>query len=132
MPPKKNYSDKKVEPSADVKKKLAKLPTETAKLKDDKERNKTVRFKGGGLRVSLGLKPDDPLPKNIMNKIVRAKAGDMITFTYDGKEKTVKVTDRMKKQAVLGLNLSAKQEKYGHDAMAENPMVKNPDKQYKP
>jgi hypothetical protein len=127
MPPK-NYNDKKVEPSAAVKKKLAKLPTETVKLKDDKEKNKTVRFKGGGLRVSLGLNPDDPLPKNIMNKITRMKAGDMLTFTYDGKEKTVKVTDRMIKQAQLGLNLSKRMEKYGQDARGKNPMVSKADK----
>ena len=71
------------------------------KLDDEK-----VKFKAGGLRVSLGLKPDDPLPKNIMNTIKNSKVGEMITFKHDNKEKKVKVTDRMKKQAVLGLNLS--------------------------
>jgi hypothetical protein len=63
-----------------------------------------------------------------MNKITRMKAGDMLTFTYDGKEKTVKVTDRMIKQAQLGLNLSKRMEKYGQDARGKNPMVSKADK----
>ena len=45
---------------------------------------------------------DEDLPSGIMTKIKNSKIGDMVTV----KGKKIKVTDKLKKQAVLGLNLS--------------------------
>lgn len=76
--------------------------TTTVKLKDDDGKKKKVTFKTGGLHRALGVPMDEDLPTGIMTKIKNSKVGDMVTV----KGKKIKVTDRLKKQAVLGLNLS--------------------------
>tara|TARA_R100000773_G_scaffold18786_2_gene16974 strand:+ start:1413 stop:1727 length:315 start_codon:yes stop_codon:yes gene_type:complete len=76
--------------------------TTTVKLKDSDGKEKPVTFKTGGLHKALGVPMDEDLPKGIMTRIKNADVGDMVTV----KGKKVKVTEKLKKQAVLGLNLS--------------------------
>ena len=83
-----------------VKKRMSK--TTTVKLEDDDGKKKKVTFKTGALHRALGVPEDEDLPKGIMTKIKNSKVGDMVTV----KGKKIKVTERLKKQAVLGLNLS--------------------------
>ena len=80
----------------------SKKGTTTVKLKDADGKKKKVTFKTGGLHKALGVPMDEDLPSGIMTKIKNSKVGDMVTV----KGKKIKVTDKLKKQAVLGLNLS--------------------------
>ena len=75
---------------------------ETVKLKDDKGVEKKVRFRKGALHRQLGVPEDEDLPRGIMQKIKNSKIGDFITV----RKKKIKVTELLKKRAVLGINLS--------------------------
>ena len=74
----------------------------TVKLKDDDGKKKPVTFKKGALHKALGVPESEDLPKGIMEKIKKGKVGDFVIV--NGKK--IKITDKLKKQAVLGLNLS--------------------------
>ena len=91
------YGDK-----TDKKMMKPKPKTTTVKLKDDDGKKKKVTFKTGGLHKALGVPMDEDLPKGIMMKIKKANIGDSVMV----KGKSIKVTDKLKKQATLGLNLS--------------------------
>jgi len=81
---------------------------ETAKLKDSETgKVEKVRYKVGGLHMSLGVPQDKDLPKGIMEKIKNKKVGDKITVN----KKVIIITAKIKRQAVLGLNLMGKNSK---------------------
>ena len=52
-------------------------------------------LKKGAYHRVLGLKPDEPIPMSITNKILEADIGDVITF----RGKKIKVTALLKRRA---------------------------------
>lgn len=103
MPPKKKYDDEKMMDSKESKPKSGKKVT--VKL-EDKETGKKqkVTFKSGGLHESLGVPKDKDLPKGIMEKIIKLGVGKKVKVM--GKD--IEITDKIRRQAQLGLNLSKK------------------------
>lgn len=81
---------------------------DTAELKDaETGKVEKVRYRQGGLHISLGIPQDEDLPKGIMEKIKAKKVGDKIKV----KGKDIEITLKIKRQAVLGLNLMGKSKK---------------------
>jgi len=75
---------------------------DTAELKDkDTGKVEKVKFKVGGLHASLKMKPDEDIGKDIMEKIKKAEVGTKMKV----KGKDIMITQKIKRQATLGLNL---------------------------
>jgi len=59
----------------------------------------------GKLHTDLGIPKDDKIPITLLNKIIKAKEGDIITnLTTKGKKK-IKVTRKLEQRAILAKNL---------------------------
>jgi len=90
--------------------------------REQKIRNQTVRFKGGLIRESLGLEPDDALRKEILIQLEEATIGNVVLFRQivddeedEYKETEIKVTDQIKKQAISALIKTKRMEESGSD-----------------
>lgn len=57
--------------------------------------------KKGALRAQLGIKEGETIPKSILQRIVSAETGTKINF----KGKTIVVTTKLKRRAILALKL---------------------------
>ena len=55
----------------------------------------------GALRATLGIKEDETIPEGILNQIMKTETGETVTF----RGKTIKVTTKLKRQAILALRL---------------------------
>tara|TARA_Y100000361_G_C11013652_1_gene265711 strand:- start:49 stop:510 length:462 start_codon:yes stop_codon:yes gene_type:complete len=80
-------------------KKMAKKGMETVELDGEK-----VSFRKGGLKKSLKVGDDYTFKRSELNKLKKVENGEMFTFH----SKKMKMTPKLKKQIVLGLNLMKK------------------------
>lgn len=82
--------------------------------KEEIEEAKKLWIKGaikrkGALRGTLGIKEGETIPVSILNKIKNAETGTKVSF----RGKSITVTSRLKRQAILALRLRA-MPKRGH------------------
>jgi len=66
---------------------------------------KKIKIKKGALSKQLGIKEKDKIPMTLLNKIIRAKAGDTITNPTKTGNKKIKVTRLLERRAILAKNL---------------------------
>lgn len=62
-----------------------------------------ITIKEGALHKQLGFPPDQKIPVTLLKKIKVANIGDKISYTVNGKKKTIKVTPLLKKRVNLAL-----------------------------
>ena len=61
--------------------------------------------KPGSLHSNLGIPKQMKIPMSLLNKIVKAKAGDTITNPTSVGRKKIKVTRKLEQRAILARNL---------------------------
>lgn len=59
------------------------------------------KLKKGGLHRQLGIEMDDKIPKTLLNKIVKAKAGDTIKNPTKEGKKRIKMTRLLERRAIF-------------------------------
>ena len=64
-----------------------------------------INLKKGTLHRQLGIPLDKKIPISLLNKIVSAKSGDMITNPTSLGKKKIKVTRVLERRAILARNL---------------------------
>lgn len=64
-----------------------------------------IHLKKGALHGMLGISKDEKIPVSLLNKIISAKPGEIITNPTKKGKKKIKVTKRLEKRANLAKNL---------------------------
>ena len=62
-------------------------------------------MKKGALHSQLGIPKEKDIPMNLLNKIISAKAGEVIKNPSKTGKKTIKITALLKKRVNLAKNL---------------------------
>ena len=96
---KRNFEPKVKADAKRGRKKMMKKGMETVELDGEK-----VSFKKGGLKKSLKVGDDYTFKRSELNKLKKVENGEMFMFH----SKKMKMTPKLKKQIVLGLNLMKK------------------------
>ena len=64
-----------------------------------------LHLKKGVLHKQLGISKDEKIPMSLLNKIISAKSGEVITNPTNKGRKRIKVTRLLEKRANLAKNL---------------------------
>ncbi len=64
-----------------------------------------LHLKKGALHKELGVPLDKKIPRSLLDKIISAKAGEVITNPTKTGEKKIKVTRTIERKAILARNL---------------------------
>jgi len=66
-----------------------------------------IHLKKGVLHKQLGISKDEKIPLSLLNKIISAKPGEVITNPTNKGRKKIKVTRLLEKRSILARNLKA-------------------------
>lgn len=62
-------------------------------------------MKKGALSKQLGVKEEEDIPMELLDKVIKAKAGDTIKNPTKTGKRSIKVTRKLERRAILARNL---------------------------